>query len=245
MLTLLLLYIPALLAYLKTEHVAKDQYAVRKNACSVLREYISLASLPPSDGPSRADHVDKLRLALEKCKKSTDDPGALAYGSLLVMHEALSKKSPMMERPVDDVQDTCHKDAWNHESSYIRELFGMQLDHPGLGITHPFVVDARQTKQETLPQAIREVMGNVTTVRRAPLMLMCLLQPGTSVTSEMVFGHVDYSLFAMATADSVVVRGDQAWHRYAAGGQACGKMARIQDIYRLKPHAVVFQRQCR
>lgn len=236
---LILLHIPALLAYLRTDHIAKDQYATRKNACSVLREYVSLAAM----GPSRVDHTDKLLMALDKCKKSTDGPGALAYSSLIVMHEALNKKTPTIQRPVQDPHDTCHLDAWNHESSYIRELFGMQCDHPALGVTHPLVVDTRQSKQQTLSQAILDVMGNVTTIKRAPLMLMCLLKPGTSVTSDLTFGQVDYSLFAMATADFVAVRGEKTWQRHT-GHNGCQKVTRIHDIFSLKPDVVVYRRHC-
>lgn len=230
---LLLLHIPALLAYLKTDHVMKDMYAVRKNACSVLQEYMSLVSSEQFDG-------DRLRAALLKCKKSTDDVASMTYGSLLVMHEALNKKTPHITRPITDPTDACHVDAWNHESSFIRELFGMQCNHPALGVTHPLVVDVRQSTQLTLKQGIQETLGNTTSITRAPLVLACLLREGMTFTTELTFGNVAYSVFGFATNKEVVVRKKTRWYAHSEHGWR--RVASLQDILAYKPRAIVYQR---
>jgi len=236
-LPLLLLHIPALVAYLRTDHVQKDMYAVRKNACSVLREYVTLAAT----GTTRMDHMDQIRQALEKCKADTHDVASITYTSLLVMHDALSKKSPILQRPVNDPCDACRIVAWNHETSFIRELFGMQCDHPALGLTHPFVVDVRQQEPHaSLAQNIRNTLGNTTTIMRAPLVLVCLMQPGTSFTLDLVFGTIQYTLAALATSDCVVVKGTSSWQEHHA--QGCTRVSQLQDIFAYKAQVVVYQR---
>lgn len=233
-LPLLLLHIPALVAYLKTDHVQKDMYAVRKNACSVLREYITLAAT----SSTRLDHTAQLKRALEKCK-ATNDVASITYTSLMEMHHALNKKTPEIQRPLP--HDACHNIPWKHETSFVRELFGMQLEHPALGITHPLVIDVRQqSRDKTLAQSIQDALGNATTITRAPLMLVCLMRPHTQYTLTLVFGRVEYTLFACATEDRVLVKHENTWQEHH--GQGCRVVSQLQDIYTYKPHVVVYQR---
>lgn len=230
---LILLHIPALVAYLKTDHVSKDMYAVRKNACSVLKEYVTLAS----GLNTRLDHAELVRQAIIKCKKDASDAGSLAYSSLLIMHEALNKKTPPIESPADS-DDGGGVDAWKHESSFIRELCGMQLSHPALGITHPFVVDVRLSKEHTLSQGIRDVLGNTTRIQRPPLILVCLPHARMTFTLDLTF-DIRYTLDALATDTHVYTCDGTRWVRHDQ--RTCSPVS-LEQLRQQHPKVLVYRR---
>lgn len=200
---LILLLVPALLAYLRTEYVEKDMFRTRKNACTVLKEYVTMASMADTS----LDHTETLYALLQKCTKDKSTKVAdVTKQSLLILHEALSRKTPPLTRPVDDPEDTCNIPAWTDETSFIRELFGTQLDHPATGISHPLVMDC--TQGLSVHQCLLSIHARV---RRAPLVMMCLVGPKVTVSLDVPFGGVKYTLQILAN-DSYTYKKDQhAW----------------------------------
>lgn len=188
----ILLHIPPLVAYLTTTHVDEDLYAPRKNACTVVKEMMTLAAVSvaqPGTTASltalgRQEHLDRLHDALNKCaKRRVSTCGDQVYQALISMHEAL-KKTPPIQRPIQDSEDTCNETAWHHETSFIRELCGIQLDHPALGLSHPLVIDCRSTPAVSLDDH----------ARRVPLVLVCLVHPETVLEDRLAWKGVGYVL---------------------------------------------------
>lgn len=226
---LVLLLIPALLAYLRTEYVEKDMYRTRKNACQVLRDYMTLAS----QKHTVLDHTDTLIASLRKChsmKQPTID--AITTASLTVLHDALNKKSPVLDRTITDSGDTCNMAAWTQDTSFIKELFATQLDHPALGISHPLVLDCSEgSSVETSLASITSIQ----TVRRSPLVLVCRAMPHIKVSMDVAFGGQQYTLRILANESNIYKRSRQSWAQVssASGGLILGT-GRPIDIPTLK-----------
>ena len=172
---MLILQISALVSYLISEHAARDMYHKRTNACAVLAVCINAINNAPH----------KIQEAVEKCKGSVKNPVTrqvckytMTCKTLACLHDALAK-CPPVSRPVDDTRDTCNLDAWNLERSFVREIFGTQLEDD----THPLVLEAPL---------------NAYTVKRAPLVLVyghpkqCLEHP-----RALTFAGIEYELLGV------------------------------------------------
>ena len=159
---LVLLHIPALVAYVLSENAIKDVYARRQNACRVLEEFTRAVDSNTENG---------LFEAVEKCKGIVKGcPLTYASKTLASLHDATCKNTPSMQRPVDDPGDTCDIDAWNSERSFVRELFGMQVLVNGIA-RHIMVLELDVTGN-SLAKCVRDSIGDAT-ITRAPLVLVC------------------------------------------------------------------------
>ena len=157
---LVLLHIPALIAYIVSENAVQDAFARRQNACLVLDEFTKAAKMEEND----------LQKAVEKCKGVVKCPLTYASKTLASLHDALSKNTPDITRPVDDPGDTCDLQEWTSERSFVRELFGMQL-LIGTEIRHVMTLELDVTGN-SLAKCVRDYLGDAT-IKRAPLMLVC------------------------------------------------------------------------
>ena len=221
MIPLVIAHIPALVAYLLSEHAWQDAYVKRQNACAVLEEFIKMAKKEPHD----------LLRVVEKCKGSVKCPASFATKTLHALHDALSKSTPTIQRPVEDPEDTCNIDAWTHECSFVRDLCGMQLDTGGV-ITHPLVLDVKT--------CVSDALANVT-VRRAPLVLVCALDKKTSsYPLEFTVAGVRYALDVVGTASTVMHSSHGTW--YVQAGDAHVPLQNTEDIITSDAVAIVYRR---
>lgn len=197
---LIVAHIPALVAYLMSQHALQDAYVKRQNACLALEECIKMAKNEPHD-------VIK---AVEKCKGSVRCPVTYCTKLLSVLHEALCKNTPPITRPVDDPEDTCNAEAWNLDNSFVRELFGMQLDTGGV-FTHPFVITVRPTGN-SLIRCLRDTLAD-SKVCRVPLVLLCAVDATKMVYPYTLnFSGVSYVLNAVATPEKLMYHAQGTWY---------------------------------
>jgi len=201
---LVLLHVPALLAYVLSEHAVKDLFPRRQNACIVLEEFTKLAK-----GQGDPECLHK---AVEKCKGVVKDPFALTTKTLSSLHDALSKNTPPLTRPVDDLEDTCAIEEWTAERSIVREMFGIQMECDGV-VRHQLALDLEVTGN-SLTKCLRDYIGNAT-VKRAPLILVC----GFKTTKKMVdylydieFAGIKYTLCAVATPEKAFFDTNGVWN---------------------------------
>lgn len=207
MIPLVLLHIPALMAYL-TMHGAQDTYAIRKNARAVVDAY-------------RRQNTEDILMAVEKCKGHVT-ANNITEKSLLALHDALCKKYTSLPRPVEDPDDCCDQDAWNHESSYIRDLFGFQVSHPTQGTMHPLVIhiDSSTPQQQAIDQSLQNLR-----IQRAPLMLVCSTQGRREYVYTVTIQNIVYTVVALASADDIFYRTEAGvWYRGSDEQQQCTRL---------------------
>jgi len=188
---LILLHIPALVAYVLSENAVKDLFPRRQNACVVVEEFAKAARGDPAC----------LAKAVEKCKGVSKDPLTLTIKTLAAMHDALSKNTPEIARPVTDPEDTCDLQGWNADRSFVRELFGAQLETDG-ELQHPLVL-ALEATGNSLVKCVRDALGNAT-VRRAPLVLVCGFKANKKFVEypyDFDFSGIKYTLCAVTTPE--------------------------------------------
>lgn len=196
---LVLLHIPALVAYILSENAIKDVYARRQNARHVLEEFTRAVD------PSNTSKTELLA-AVEKCKGAVKGcPLAYATKTLASLHDATCKNTPSMQRPIDDPGDVCDMDAWGTELSFVRELFGMQVRDDG-EIRHMTVLELDVTGN-SLAKCVRDSLGDAT-ITRAPLVLVCGFNH-TKTTFvdypyEFEFHGIRYTLCVVATRDKTM-----------------------------------------
>lgn len=195
MIPLILLHIPALMAYLSM-HGSHDTYAVRRNARDVVEAY-------------KQQDRDAILKAVEKCK-GTLTARNVTEKSLVSMHEALCKKYTSLPRPVDD-QDSCDQQAWGHEASFIRDLFGFQVSHPTQGTTHPLCLDIGS--HLPMQQGIEKALVNMQ-IHRLPLLLVLTAKGHQNYMYTVTIQKTVYSLVALANEEEVYYRTqDGIWYR--------------------------------
>ena len=197
---LVLIHVPALVAYITSEYALHDAFQRRINACAALGEFIKFAKHEPNE----------LRKAVEKCKGAVRCPGSFASKTLATLHEALSKTPPILERPVNDPEDTCDVEAWNKERSMIREIFGAHLSTG----KHVLSFDL-EASGNSLAKCLRmylEKAGNAT-VCRTPLVMVCSLPLDRFIDYpfEYVFSGVRYALKAVATSEKTMFEHGGQW----------------------------------
>jgi hypothetical protein len=193
---LILAHIPALVAYLASEHAVADAFRRRHNACAVL------------DGMIAGRDVQQ---AVEKCKGLVKCPATFANKTLVALHEALSKNTPDIERPVDDPEDVCDLQAWNTDRSFIRELFGMQVRDPDGTVRHLLSISVADTPGNSLVNGIREYLGNAT-VTRAPLVLVCAMpKKFVYYPFDFDFSGIKYALGAVTTPEKTMYDDNGQW----------------------------------
>jgi hypothetical protein len=200
---LVLAHVPALLAYLASDHVREDVYPRRQNACVVLEEYSKIAR---GEGDFACFHQ-----ALEKCKGAAKEPVSLTAKTLLALHDALSKNTPDIARPIADPNDTCDLESWNTERSFIRELFGTQLETKGTKtVKLMFELDV---SGNSLAKCVRDHLGDAE-VLRAPLVLMCGFKQSKFVDYpyEFVFSGIKYTLTSVATSEKTMYEIPGGWN---------------------------------
>lgn len=226
---LIIAHVPALIAYLTSEHVLQDAYVKRQNACLALEECIKMAKNEPHD-------VIK---AVEKCKGSIKCPVSYCVKLLGVLHEALCKQTPLMTRPVNDPEDTCDEHAWNTENSFVRQLFGMQLEDAGT-ITHPMVLEVQSTANGNgLVKCLRDTLGT-TNVRRAPLVLLCAVNSAILYPYTLNFSGVSYVLNAVATSEKLMYHEQGVW--YVKTGDTCAQLDSVKDIVTKEACIIAYKR---
>jgi len=193
---LVLLHVPALLAYVLSDNATKDIFPRRQNACVVVEEFAKAA---------RGDKGACLQAAVEKCKGAAKDPLTLTLKTLAAMHDALSKNTPAIARPTTDPEDTCDAAAWAAERSFVRELFGMQLEAGG-ELRHALALQLEPTGN-SLVKCVRDAIGD-STVRRAPLVLVCGFSKSPKKIVEYPydfdFSGIKYTLCAVATPEKTL-----------------------------------------
>ncbi len=207
MMSLLLLHIPALVAYVVSEHASQDAFPRRQNACFVVEEFTKLARGDSTD-------LECLRKAVEKCKGPAKDISSLTAKTLASLHDAWSKLTPPIARPVADPDDTCDADAWNAERSYVRELFGTQLATKDGSIKHPLVLELASSSGNSLAKCIREYLGNAT-IRRAPLVLVIAFKPSKKFVDypfDFTFAGIKYTLCGVATPEKAMYEVENKWN---------------------------------
>lgn len=213
MIPLILLHIPALMTYLLT-HGPHDTYAIRRNARDVVEAY-------------RKQDRSAIVSAVEKCKGALTAKN-VTEKSLLALHDALCKKYTSLPRPVDDPHDTCDQEAWNHEASYIRDLFGFQVSHPTQGIMHPLSLDL-DSKIQSIQQAIDTCLVHLQ-IRRLPLILTCITQGRQDYMYCVTIQNTEYSLIALGNADDVFYRTESGtWYRESNSSNANAKQCTRLD----------------
>lgn len=202
--SLLLLHIPALVVYLASENALHDKFPRRQNACSVLEEFIDCAQKDPFETSS-------LKKAVEKCRGSVKCPASFVAKTLMAMHDALCKNTPVMKRPVQDKDDTCDVEAWNDERSFVREVFGTQVQS-GDAVDHLLSIELQNTGN-SLVKCLRDTLANVT-VKRAPLILVITKNPKKFIDYpfEFDFSGVKYVLKAMSTPEKSLYEKDAVWY---------------------------------
>jgi hypothetical protein len=200
MFPLVLIHIPALVAYVTSEYALQDAFQRRQNACAVLDEFTKFVLNQPNE----------LYKAVEKCKGSVKCPASFASKTLAALHDALSKNTPPLDRPVCD-GDSCDTEAWNAERSVIRELFGAQLSNN----KHPLTFEL-ETGANSLAKCLRmylEKAGNVT-VNRAPLIMVCTFSSKRFIDYpfDFVFSGVKYALSIVGTPEKTMYEDAGAWY---------------------------------
>ena len=194
MIPLVLAYIPALVAYVLSEHALTDAFSRRQNACAVLEEFIKLVKKEPHE----------LQKAVDKCKGSVKCPCSFTAKTMAALHDALCKNTPELTRPVNDMGDACDLEAWNAERSFMRELFGTQIQR-GKDFAHPLLLELLPSGT-SLVKCVRDYLGEGR-VLRAPLILACGFPARGKFVDypyEFEFGGVKYTLAAVATHDKVM-----------------------------------------
>lgn len=240
---LVLLHIPALVSYILSENAIKDAYTRRQNACRVLEEFTR--SVDPSD----PDPDDALFRAVEKCKGTVKCPTTYASKTLASLHDATCKNTPEIRRPVEDAGDSCDRDAWNAERSFVRELFGMQLLING-EIRHVTILELDVTGN-SLAKCVRDYVGDAA-ITRAPLVLVCGFQhtktafvdypyefelPGPNQT------RTKYTLCVVATKKKTMFidTSGPGWHELSEGNLDA-KIVALNSIITKEARVVAYKR---
>jgi hypothetical protein len=200
MASLVLLHIPALVAYVTSGYALQDTFQRRQNACAVLDEFIKAAEDKPHD----------LQKAVERCKGIVKCPGTFAVKTLSALHDALSKNTPPLCRPVNDLE-TYDTDAWNAERSVIRELFGTQLSTK----KHILAFEL-ETSANSLAKCIRLYLEKAqnATVCRAPLLLVCTFSSKKFIDYpfEFDFSGIKYALTIVGTPQKTMYESTGGWY---------------------------------
>lgn len=199
---MVLLHIPALIAYVTSEYAMQDAFQRRLNACSVLDELSKAV---------RGESHD-VQKAVERCKGAVKCPGVLAVKTLYALHDALCKNTPPLKRPVNDTNETVDIDAWNAERSIVRELFGTQV-RSAEGIKHilAFELDA---SGNSLAKCVRQYLEKLdATVTRAPLLLVCCFSSKKFIDYpfEFEFSGIKYALQIVGTPEKTMYEKPPAW----------------------------------
>lgn len=220
---LLVLCVPALLAYIASEDAVIDALAKRQNAYAVFKACVAYRG-----GGQDADAAADVQTAVEKCKGAVKCPLTFTAKTLAALHELWCKKTPAMTRPVVDPGDTCDLVAWDAERSFVRELFGMQLVHADGTRTHPLVLELKPTGN-SIAKCVRDALGN-SSVARAPLILVCGFHasaPVVEYTYAFEFADIRYVLCGVSTANAALYENSETWNRGDITGlDACVMMYR-------------------
>jgi hypothetical protein len=197
---LVLVHVPALVAYVMSEYALQDAFQRRLNACAVLDEFVKFVKHEPND----------LRKAVEKCKGVVRCPGSYASKTLAALHDALCKNTPPVDRPIADPEDVCDLAAWNTECSMIRELFGTQLS-TGKHVLS-FDLEASGNSMAKCLRMFLEKAGDAR-VCRAPLVMVCTLPVDRFIDYpyEYVFSGVRYVLKVVATPEKTMFVRNDTW----------------------------------
>jgi hypothetical protein len=186
---LILLHIPALVAYLTSEHAMMDAFRRRQNACAVLDEIVTKGDV---------------QKAVEKSKGPVKCPATFANKTLLALHEALSKQTPEIERPVVDPEDTCDLESWSADRSFIKELFGMQIRESNGSVRHLLSIPISENAGNSMVNGIR--------VTRAPLVLVCLMpKKFVYYPFDFDFSGIKYALGAVTTSEKTMYDDSGQW----------------------------------
>lgn len=211
---LILLHIPALVAYLTSEHVIMDAFRRRQNACAVLDEVVNKGNV---------------QKAVEKCKGTVKCPATFANKTLAALHEALSKQTPDIERPITDPEDACDLEAWTADRSFIKELFGMQIREPDGTIKHLLSVLISENAGNSMVNGIRDHLGD-SVVTRAPLVLVCLMpKKFVYYPFDFDFSGIKYALGAVTTSEKTMYDDSGQWKVAAKGKEEVG-LENINDV---------------
>jgi hypothetical protein len=193
---LLLLHIPALIAYLTSEHAMMDAFRRRQNACAVLDEIVAKGNV---------------QKAVEKSKGPVKCPATFANKTLMALHEALSKNTPDIERPVQDPEDVCDLEAWTADRSFVKELFGMQIRDSDGTVRHLLSVPISENAGNSMVNGIRDHLGD-SVVTRAPLVLVCLMpKKFVYYPFDFDFSGIKYALGAVTTSEKTMYDDAGQW----------------------------------
>ena len=211
---LILLHIPALLAYLASEHAMMDAFRRRQNACAVLDELVNKGNV---------------QKAVEKSKGPVKCPATYTNKTLAALHEALSKQTPDIERPVKDPEDTCDLEAWAEDRSFIKELFGMQVRETNGSVRHFLSIPISENAGNSMVNGIRDHLGD-SVVTRAPLVLVCLMpKKFVYYPFDFDFSGVKYALGAVTTSEKTMYDDSGQW-KVAIEGHPEDDLENINDV---------------
>jgi hypothetical protein len=228
---LALLHIPALVVYLGSENALKDRFTRRQNACTVLEEFIDCSQKDPYATSS-------LKEAVEKCRGSVKCPASFVVKTLQALHDALCKKTPPMTRPVTDSKDTCDLEAWNEERSFVREVFGTQIQHQhNFSLVHLLTIELQNTGN-SLAKCLRDTLDGFQ-VKRAPLILVITKNPKKFIDYpfEFDFADVKYVLKGVTTSETSYYEKEKVWYKNAE------KLEHMNDLVTKDAYVIVYYRK--